>query len=154
MKRLLSMGLIASFSMGLAGCSGMHHSRAGAGTVLGGVAGGVAGSHFGGGHGRTAGIIAGTLIGALIGHEIGRSIDQADELQAARVLEGNRTGQPSTWVNPDTKSQVTVTPTRTYEVADNQHCREYTTEVQVGGQTQSAYGTACRQPDGSWRVTN
>lgn len=32
------------------------------------------------------------------------------------------------------------------------YCREFTKIVQVGGQTQSAYGTACYQPDGSWQI--
>lgn len=32
------------------------------------------------------------------------------------------------------------------------YCREFTKIVQVGGQAQSAYGTACYQPDGSWQI--
>ncbi|MPY70224.1 MAG: hypothetical protein GEU92_09055 [Alphaproteobacteria bacterium] len=31
------------------------------------------------------------------------------------------------------------------------YCREYTETVVIGGQTHSAYGTACQQPDGSWQ---
>jgi surface antigen len=122
--------------------------------VLGGVAGGVLGSQIGHGHGRTASIIAGTIIGAVVGKEIGRSVDRTDELKAQQTLETNKTGRSSTWVNPDTHSEVTVTPTRTYQLAKNDYCREYTTEVSVGGERQSAYGTACRQPDGSWKVVN
>jgi hypothetical protein len=33
-------------------------------------------------------------------------------------------------------------------------CREYQTTVQVDGQWQPAYGTACLQPDGTWRTVN
>jgi hypothetical protein len=33
-----------------------------------------------------------------------------------------------------------------------QGCREFNTPVTVGGQQQQAYGTACLQPDGSWRI--
>lgn len=32
------------------------------------------------------------------------------------------------------------------------YTREYTTTITVGGQQVPAYGTACRQPDGSWRL--
>ena len=46
----------------------------------------------------------------------------------------------------------TVTPQPAYQTAEGTYCREYQTTVTVGGQTESAYGTACRQPDGSWRV--
>lgn len=32
------------------------------------------------------------------------------------------------------------------------YCREYTRTVTVGGYSQEAYGTACYEPDGSWRI--
>lgn len=34
------------------------------------------------------------------------------------------------------------------------YCREFTKVVNVGGQAQSAYGQACRQPDGSWQIVS
>jgi surface antigen len=34
-----------------------------------------------------------------------------------------------------------------------QNCREFTATVMIGGQPQQAVGQACRQPDGSWRIT-
>ena len=123
-----------------------------AGMVIGGIAGGVLGSTVGRGGGRTAGIIVGTLLGALVGKEIGDSLDDADELRAAHALEKNQTGQPSTWVNPDTGAEVTVVPEKTYQRPSGEYCREYRTEVTVGGERQEAYGTACRQPDGQWKV--
>jgi surface antigen len=153
MTRLVIATVVVALALSLFGCAGPH-SRENAGTVLGGVAGGVLGSQIGDGHGRTAAIIAGTIVGAVVGKEVGRSIDHTDELQAQQALETNKTGQSSTWVNPDTNSQVTVTPTRTYQVANNDYCREYTTEVNVGGERHPAYGTACRRPDGSWKVVN
>lgn len=131
-----------------------YSPRAGIGAVLGGVLGGIAGSQIGRGAGRTAGIVGGVLLGAIVGHDIGRSLDRVDELNAQRVLEENRVGQPGVWVNPGTQAKVVVTPLRTYPTADQQYCREYSTEVTVGGQAESAYGTACRQPDGSWRIVN
>ena len=33
-------------------------------------------------------------------------------------------------------------------------CREIERMVEIGGKQQKAYGTACRQPDGTWRFTN
>jgi hypothetical protein len=38
------------------------------------------------------------------------------------------------------------------EAAPQQQCREFNTPVTIGGQTQQAYGTACLQADGSWKV--
>jgi surface antigen len=43
-------------------------------------------------------------------------------------------------------------PMRSWEVADGRYCREYQTVATVGGRRQQAYGTACRQPDGSWQM--
>lgn len=48
---------------------------------------------------------------------------------------------------------VTVSPASpAYTDARGRTCREYQTTVTVGGTPQPAYGTACLQPDGSWRV--
>lgn len=41
-----------------------------------------------------------------------------------------------------------------YQDGSGQTCREYQTTVQVDGQWQPSYGTACLQPDGTWRVVN
>ncbi|KAB7738827.1 hypothetical protein F2P47_15430 [Parvibaculum sedimenti] len=41
-----------------------------------------------------------------------------------------------------------------YRDSGGQYCREYQTTVRVGGHYENSYGTACQQPDGSWRVAN
>jgi len=41
-----------------------------------------------------------------------------------------------------------------YRTSDGRYCREYQAQVIVGGVPQPSYGTACQQPDGSWRVVN
>ena len=33
-----------------------------------------------------------------------------------------------------------------------QTCREYQSTIQVNGQPQPSHGTACLQPDGTWRI--
>ncbi len=45
-----------------------------------------------------------------------------------------------------------MTPLRTYEPEPGRYCREYQTVVTIGGRAEQAYGTACRQPDGSWQI--
>lgn len=124
------------------------------GMIIGGVLGGVLGSHIGEGHGRTAAIIAGTMIGSQIGGSIGRSMDDTDRLKTAHALENVRTGVPSTWQNPDSGNRYTVVPTRTYEPSVGVPCREYTIDAVINGRLEKVYGTACRQPDGSWKVQN
>ena len=41
-----------------------------------------------------------------------------------------------------------------YRAADGRLCREYQTTINVGGVMQPSYGTACQQPDGTWRIVN
>lgn len=36
--------------------------------------------------------------------------------------------------------------------AASQQCREYSTTTMIGGAPQQMVGTACLQPDGSWRI--
>ena len=45
-----------------------------------------------------------------------------------------------------------VTPTREGSSSAGRYCREFQHEVTVGGRTEQGYGTACRQPDGSWEM--
>ena len=149
MKKIVTV-MAAALALAVAGCAAGPKEQVG--TVLGGAAGGILGAQVGHGSGRTVGVIVGTLIGALVGQDIGRTLDDADELRAAHVLEKNKTGQASTWQNPDRGTEVTVVPTRTYQASSGEYCREYQTEVSVGGKVQQAYGTACRQPDGQWKI--
>ena len=135
----------------LTGCATYQGQQEQAGMVIGGILGGVLGSEVGGGRGRTAAIIAGTLAGAAIGGAVGRSMDEVDRMKTAQTLETVRTGVPAQWRNPDTGTSYTVVPTRTYDTTSGP-CREYTIDAVIGGRPEKVYGTACRHPDGSWRV--
>jgi surface antigen len=154
---------IACTTVLLAGCTntgsgpgefGLNKTTGGG--LLGAVGGAVAGSQFGKGTGQLAATAAGTLIGALVGSEVGRSLDKADQQYAHRAQTQAQTapiGQTIAWSNPDSGHSGTVTPVREGTMTSTgEYCREYQQNVQVGGQTQKAYGTACRQPDGSWRI--
>ena len=148
----------AAVALSLAACASDSGPKETVGTLLGAGLGGLAGSQIGSGSGQLAAIAGGTLLGAFLGKEIGSSLDSADEAAAnqtaQRSLETGPTGATSTWSNPDSGNSGTITPTRTYQAASGEYCREYQQTVTVGGQNESAYGTACRQPDGSWQVVN
>jgi len=121
--------------------------------MLGAASGGLIAAAAGGG---AAGIVGGVLLGGLVGGAIGNHLDQRDKqlaMQAAnQAFESGRTGEASTWRNPDSGNSGTVTPTRTYQESSGGYCREYQQEIMVGGEPHKSYGTACRQPDGSWKV--
>ena len=142
--------LIVGLSVAIVGCA-EYPQREQQGMVIGGILGGVLGSQVGEGSGKTAATIVGTMAGAMIGGAVGRSMDETDRLRTSHSLESVRTGVPSTWRNPDTGNQYTVVPTRTYD-SGSAPCREYTVDAIIDGNREKAYGTACRQPDGSWQV--
>jgi surface antigen len=143
--------LVAAMGLTLAaGCETMTHAEQG--EVIGGVVGGVVGAQIGEGSGQTAAIIIGTLAGAMIGRHLGETMDDVDRMKTARTLNDSRTGESTTWVNPDTGYEYTVTPTKTFEESGGP-CREFSLNATVGGQPdQEVYGTACLQADGSWLV--
>jgi len=135
-------------------CDHSSISNADIGSVLGGVIGGILGSKVGKGKGNTAAIIAGTVIGSILGNSVGSSMDDVDQYCSGQTFEQAPDNQPVAWVNPDTQRQYTVTPTKSYEERDGRTCREYSTDVQVGGRSQEGTGTACRNSDGSWQIVN
>lgn len=165
-KKFVATALVTVMMAGsLAACANSPYARNSApsggktevGTLLGALGGAVAGAQFGKGKGQLAAVAAGTLLGAALGNSIGQSLDQADlayyNQTSQSALETGKTGQTVTWQNPDSGNSGTITPTRTYQ-SSGMYCREYTQTVRVGGKKQQAYGTACRQPDGSWQVQN
>ena len=124
---------------------------AGSGAILGGLAG----SQIGDGKGRLIATGVGTFLGGLIGTEIGRSLDRADMIYAHQANEQAYSapiGEPVNWNNPESGNYGTVVPTRDGYSSSGRYCREYQQTIYVGGQQESAYGTACQQPDGSWEI--
>jgi surface antigen len=122
------------------------------GAVVGGVAGGVAGSKIGKGDGRTAATIGGTIIGVIVGGSIGRTMDRIDQNCVGQILEHAPDRERIVWTDHDNSSRYAVEPGRTFQQADGRYCREYTTSATIGGRAEQVYGTACRQPDGSWQL--
>ena len=93
------------------------------------------------------GEVVGGVLGGVLGSQVGEGSGQT-----AEALNNNRTGQPTTWTNPDTGEEYTVKPTRTFEESGGP-CREFELDATVGGEPdQTVNGTACLQADGSWKI--
>lgn len=161
MGKHLRMGYIAlpvAAMLALGGCAddGRGGNEMG-GTLAGAAVGGLVGSQFGWGSGRLAATAAGTLLGAYIGNSIGRQLDEADRVrmrEAERRAYSAPLNQPIIWDNPNSGNSGSITPIRDGQSTTGRYCREFQSEVTVGGQKQSAHGTACREPDGSWRIVS
>ena len=158
LKNLVSIVLISSLSLGLLSCVGNNQKEQG-GDIIGGVIGGILGNKVGKGKGRVVATAAGAAVGALLGSNIGQKLDKYDRIYAVRAqqsaLETNKSGQPSSWSNPDSGNSGIIIPTRTIvQKQGGQPCREYQHTVTIGGKTEKAYGRACRETDGSWKIVN
>jgi len=152
MKKIVAALMAFITSVSLVGCADM--TKQDVGTVSGGVVGGLLGSQFGGGSGKLLAVGAGALAGAFLGGAIGKNMDDNDKREMNHALESNSIGQPAYWQNQKTGTHYTVVPTRNVSVDGNQYCREYRSTAIIDGKNQQVYGTACRKPDGSWKVVS
>lgn len=101
--------------------------------------------------------LAGLLLGACASADAlsARPLDPGDlrlmQQATQRALEKSKIGEGSNWSNPETGHLGTVTPLRTDE-SGAQPCRDYQVTLTIGGRTEFAYESACRLPDGQWRL--
>src|SRR5262245_3714970 len=141
----------ALLPLALAACVGPYAPgpKTQLGAAGGAAAGGLLGAAFGN---EPEGIIAGVLLGGLMGGALGNALDNADREYAMRTsyyaLEQAPSGTTSSWYNPDSGHSGTLTPMRTWETGHGGYCREFQQTVRIGGRSERAYGTACREPDG------
>jgi surface antigen len=153
------LAAVAVMGLALAACAGDPDSgrgpKEGTGTLLGAGTGALLGAAVAG-HGtgnRLAGAAVGGLIGGLVGNRIGAALDDEDKQRAyaaqEEALERGQSGAPVSWRNPDSGRYGTVVPGPAYQEA-GRNCRSYTHTIYIDGHPQTARGTACRNPDGSW----
>jgi surface antigen len=151
------LGIVA-LALSTAACAGNPETGTGprenTGTALGAITGALIGSQFGGSAGsRVAAGVAGAAIGGLIGNRIGASLDEEDRRRAyaaqMEALETGPSGAPVSWRNPDSGRYGSVVPGPAYQ-QNGGTCRQYTHTIYIDGRPQSARGTACRNPDGTW----
>jgi surface antigen len=156
-KKIVTAAAVAC-GLALSGCAndGQGGKEVG-GTLMGAALGGLVGSQFGSGGGQLAATAAGTLLGAYIGNSVGRQLDE-DDRQRMRAAEmraySSPINEPIVWNNPRTGNSGTITPVRDGRSSRGAYCREFQSEIIVGGRRENAHGTACREPDGSWRIVN
>jgi surface antigen len=155
-RAIVALGFAAS----LAACAGSPDGtgpgpRENTGTLLGAGGGALLGAAVaGGGTGnRLAGAAVGGLLGGLIGNRIGAGLDEEDKRRAYEAqmaaLESGASGAPVAWKNPDSGRYGSVVPGPAYQASGRQ-CRSFTHTIYIDGTPQTARGTACRNPDGTW----
>ena len=154
-SRLIAFMLVG---LSMAACSADSGPKEVGGTALGAVTGGLIGNAIGGSAGnRLAGTVIGAAAGGLLGNRIGAAMDDEDKQRAyvaqMQALETGPSGAPVAWRNPDSGRYGNVVPGPAYQ-ANGATCRQYTHTVYIDGTPQTARGTACRNPDGTWTTMN
>ena len=140
----------------VAGC-GQKIAKEEIGALVGAGLGGLAGSFVGDGGGQLVAVAVGTMVGAIMGIEVGKSLDRADRLAMSQAqqeaLEHGKSGVKTTWKNPDSDNSGEVVPRPAYRQDNGTICREFLQVVMVGDEVESAYGVACREPSGTWKLS-
>ena len=156
MKKIALVGMVLA-SLSLSACETIDATgnKQLIGTGGGAIVGGILGSKVGKGSGQLWATGAGALLGALVGSEIGKSLDRADQQYAAQAnyqAQSAPIGEPVSWNNPETGNYGQVVATKDGYTSSGNYCREFQQTIYVGGKEESAYGVACRQPDGSRKI--
>jgi surface antigen len=153
-KKVIAVILCAGM---LAACEsdGYGSQNEAIGTVVGAGLGAALGAHARG-DARAPTMILGALVGGAIGNRIGARMDEANRIRHERVsyqaLEHGRSYETAGWYDPDRDVRGSFTPRPAYRDDRGFYCREFQQEIWIGGRREEGYGTACRQPDGSWRI--
>lgn len=157
-------GTYPSRPVGNGGYSGCEpdRDREVVGTLLGGIVGGIIGNQFGKGRGRTAATVAGVVLGGIAGNAITRDGWCRDRRADAYyyneayydAFDQPDYGERYEWRNQYSGNYGYVQPTGYTEYGGYQDCREFTQVIYIGGRAEQAYGVACRQRDGSWRIVS
>ena len=71
-----------------------------------------------------------------------------------QALENNKVGVSTNWSVEGSTHLGTATVTRTFEDDSGAPCREFQETVTIDGETQAAFGTACRDVEGNWTRTH
>ena len=151
MKKLMLVGLV-SLPL-ISGCA----TKMETGTVVGALTGGALAYGLGqDSSNKELWTVLGIGVGAMVGNNIGAQLDERDLLLANQTfqssLEHNKNATGQQWKNPDSGNSGTVIPVKTYQTDSGQYCREFQQTITIGNKTQDGWGTACRQPDGSWKI--
>lgn len=143
--RLIAI-VVAGTLLLLTSCADMQRGQQGA------VGGAVGGALIGQAIGRsTEATLIGAAVGTMLGYIVGNEMDKYDRQQLNYAYERGPSGQPMSWVNPDSGRNYQVTPQPAYHHPQyNQTCRQAEIQAVIDGRPQTTYTTACRNQHGQW----
>ena len=128
------------------------------GAIVGALAGGLLGNAISRGPQRGTGTALGAILGGVVGGTIGHNSlnceDRSYEIDT--YYSGFEAGRPHArydWRSPRSDAYGYLEVGDYYHDRGGYRCTNYTRQIYVHGRPELARGVACRQPDGTWRMT-
>jgi len=151
--KFISLALVGSVMLTMMSCAEFNSMSTGGKGAIGGAAGGaIIGQAIGR---NTEATLIGAAVGTMLGYIVGNEMDKHDKQQLNSAFEQGPSGQPVTWVNPDSGNNYQVTPQPAYtNQSTNQLCREAEIMATIDGQPQKTKTMACRNAQGEWVLSN
>jgi len=143
MKRFIVITIICSLLLVSAGCANKAQQGAGVGALAGATIGALTFKD------KLLGAAVGAGVGMMMGYIVGNEWDKHDEKQVQATLENNKSGEATTWHNPDTGENYSATPSPPY-MAENKVYRDVVIKDEKDGQTVMA--KAWRDDKGVWHL--
>ncbi len=133
------------------GLSKGTQAGAGIGAATGGLIAAAAGA-------SPAWIAASVILGGVAGGLIGNQLSKKDKEQYAsssyEAISTQGKGGQTSWRNPETGSSGSTTINDTWTKADGTPCKRFTQTITAKGETTTTSGIACKEKDGTWKITN
>ncbi|QGY40662.1 glycine zipper 2TM domain-containing protein [Pseudodesulfovibrio cashew] len=143
MKRYITPLILACFLVAGFGCAA---NKAQQGATVGGLAGATIGAlTF---KDKLLGAAVGAGVGVLMGYIVGNEWDKSDEQKLQYSMEHNKSGQTTSWTNPDTGEAYAATPGHPY-VSESKVYRDVIIKDKDGREVMAK---AWRDDKGVWHL--
>jgi len=143
MKRIATIIVLVAFLAVGFGCANKAQTGATTGALAGATIGALTFNN------KLLGAAVGAGVGTLMGYIVGNEWDKHDEANAQKALENNRSGQSSSWTNPDSGHRYSATPEQPY-MAENKVYRDVVIRDEKDGDEIKA--KAWRDDKGVWHL--
>ncbi len=143
MKRIVIPIILICFLAAGYGCANKAQSGAGVGALAGATIGALTFKN------KLLGAAVGAGVGTMMGYIVGNEWDKHDEAKVQKALENGKSGEATSWQNPDTGKHYTATPEHPY-MAENKVYRDIMIKDQKDGDTIKA--KAWRDDKGVWHL--
>ncbi len=139
----------------LTSCANSQDSKR-IGQVFGAISGTIIGSKLGKGTGKNISIASGTILGSIIGEHLAKKISESDmdfiSKKTKEVLTDEEIGKKYSWKNLESGNSGYVKSMKNFKNR-NKNCKEIKQVINFNSNKNEIYSSACKQADGSWKIT-